>query len=726
VELLSYTTLYVLGLILVTLFLLMGFDDFIWDVLTLVKRTQQRNQRLDLHKLDDTPPKLLAVAIAAWREDNVLGDVIDNVIQSTHYPKSMYHIFLGIYPNDDATIAVAQALADKHHNVHVIINCLPGPTSKAQNLNYVIKQIKLFEQSHGWRFASLTIHDSEDVVHPYELKVTNYLLDTYAALQFPVFPLMQMPKFSNFFANITTCTYADEFAENHFTTMVNRRNAGAFVPSAGTGFVLSRGTLDAFGDEDVLPSDSLTEDYRLSLTLFEKGIKMHYVLEHLPRVGRNGKLIWDFIATRSMFPNTFKTAVKQKTRWILGITMQSFRFRDIFNMKGLNFTGRYSLYKDMKAKFGNMVSFVGYPVLLYFIASFFMPLDPIFPAFTLSWWMSLIVSLMMVERQIYRGIAMYKVYGMRSVFFACLFPPVIPLRVIWGNVINMVSTIKAYKQKLFGQGAQKKASSAKAPSASGSKKLAWDKTDHTFLDKKVLQRFHRRLGDTMMKKGYVSSKQMQEILLNTPQEIDEFITTQVTRAYKIQGGIFPHQLEAIFERAFKRQSLGNYLLEASLVTERQLLIALSHVKHIQYVEEDSIADYDIRPFAPCFDKELLRRLLVFPLMKTEQGFVIAFCDNSPNDAQTVLRETYSIAVSSVLATQHTVEAALAILYDPPNDFENSGLLSVASQMYSEGLIGYEQVVIVRNYKATNGLTEAEALKYMGLLQERGAPPPETA
>ena len=46
--------------------------------------------------------------------------------------------------------------------------------------------------------------DSEDVVHPYELRVTNYLLDTHDALQFPVFPLMRMPTFRNYFKTITT------------------------------------------------------------------------------------------------------------------------------------------------------------------------------------------------------------------------------------------------------------------------------------------------------------------------------------------------------------------------------------------------------------------------------------------------------------------------------------------------------------------------------------------
>jgi len=72
----------------------------------------------------------------------------------------------------------------------MVINCVPGPTTKAQNINYVITQIKEYEKLHGWRFASITIHDAEDVVHPYELMVTNYMIDNYDALQFPVFPLL--------------------------------------------------------------------------------------------------------------------------------------------------------------------------------------------------------------------------------------------------------------------------------------------------------------------------------------------------------------------------------------------------------------------------------------------------------------------------------------------------------------------------------------------------------
>ncbi|MGF6376562.1 adsorption protein B [Clostridiales Family XIII bacterium PM5-7] len=677
--------LYNIGLALVCLFLLTGFDDFIWDIVTLIRRKKYRDQRLDLHELDSVPPKLLAVAIASWQEENVLGQVIENVIASLHYPKSMYHIFLGVYPNDDATVAIALELEKKFPNVHCIVNELPGPTSKAQNVNYVIRQIKNFEKEHDWEFASLTIHDSEDVVHPYELKVTNYLLETHDAMQFPVFPILPMPKLRNFFKTITTGTYADEFAENHFSTLVSRYNSGAFVPSAGTGFALSRKTLESFGDEDVLPRDSLTEDYRLSLTLYEKDIRMYYVLERVPRITNKNKLKWDYIATRSMFPNSFKAATKQKARWILGITMQSFKFKDIFKIKGARLAGRYSMYRDLKAKVGNLLVFIGYPVLVYFIASLFIPLPAIYPKYTLSWYLCVLVTIMMIERQIFRGVSIYNVYGMRSVFYACLFPPILPLRLVWGNIVNMISAFRAYKQKLFGQNAYRRANKeAEKQAAKGNvtqppekKKLTWDKTEHSFLEKEILKRYHRTIGDVMLEKGYI-----------TPEEL----------------------ADALKEASEKEQTIGRYLVEKEMITEEQLLFALAKVKHIQFLESEDLLCYQPEQFAGYFDERLLRSLHSIPVMRTATGYVIAFCDESPNDAQTTLRSTYGITVSAVFASYSAIESGLDAMYTLPKDNAKD---SLAVNLTLDEVINYEQAIIVKNYAKDHN--EEEVLQLMGLI-----------
>lgn len=682
--------LYGIGLALVLLYLAMGIDDFIWDVVTTFLRLFRRKRTLNFRALESIPPKLLAVTVAAWHEEAVLGDVIENIIASTSYPRSMYHIFLGVYPNDPPTIQVAQALAERHENVHVILNSKPGPTSKAQNINHVIRQIRVFEQENGWEFASLTIHDSEDVVHPYELLVTNYLLDTHDAMQFPVFPLIRMPRFSNFFQNITTGTYADEFAENHYTTMVNRYMAKAFVPSAGTGFALSRKTLAYFGSDDVLPSDSLTEDYRLALTLFENNIRMYYVLERIPRVNNKGKIVWDYVTTRSMFPNTYKAAVRQKTRWILGITMQSIRFRDIFLTKGMPFSGRYSLYKDLKAKIGNLLVMVGYPVLIYFLVSLFLPLQPIYPKGSLSWWLSLAISAMMVERQVFRGFAIYHVYGTRSVFFACLLPPILPIRLIWGNIINMVATVKAYRQNYASRhGKEKKlprAAKQTQPQKTAKRApISWAKTDHAFLEKQVLQRYQRTIGDILLERGYLSPAVLQSALKNS---------------------------------AKSHLRLGEYLLKNGLISEDELAEALSRVKHTQYINVGNLEHYGLQRMAGRFDEMLLRSLHALPLMPCEGGFVFALCEESPEDAQATLESTYGITTKAAYFTRESILRGLDIMYNMHAN--NLYYTTPASRLYEAGKINCEQTILAHNYAQKTQKAEEAVLAEMGLLpKERG-------
>lgn len=665
------STLYIIGLVLALLYLVMGLDDFIWDIFCFTKRRQYKESRLDFKKLRTTPPKILAMTIGAWNESAVIGEVIENLILSIQYPKSMYHLFVGVYPNDQETIDIVAEIEKRVPNVHMVINYLPGPTTKAQNINYVITQIKEYEKQRGWKFASITVHDAEDVVHPYELMVTNYMIDHYDALQFPVFPLMQMPRFSNFFKTMTVGTYADEFAENHFNTMVGRCSTGAFVPSAGTGFALSRKTIDSFETDEILPNGSLTEDYRLSLTLYEKGLAMHYVLEMIPRVSRDNKIKFDYVTTRSMFPATFKTAVKQKTRWILGITMQSVELKDVFAKNDLTFVGRYSIYRDLKAKIGNLLVFVGYPVLIYFFASFFIPLTPIYPFFTLSWYLSLVVTIMMIERQISRAISIYNVYGLRSVFFACLLPPILPIRIIWGNIINLTATIKAYKQSLSGNKETKKTNHKK-------KVFVWSKTDHTFLPKEVLSRYHRTFGDVLIEKGIVDPETLKEALNNKP------ANTQ----------------------------LGKFLVDENIITNEQLLVVLAHIKGIQYVNMGNFSSYDLSPFASKFDKNLLEELMVLPIIFADNSYVIAYSENTPDNAQTILREKMGIKIISAFTSADMVKKGLNIMFgNETSEFK----ATTAFDLLNVGKINMEQYIIVCNNAINMDKSHDEILCNMGLL-----------
>ncbi|NLT12715.1 MAG: phage adsorption protein NrfB, partial [Clostridiales bacterium] len=576
--------LYIIGFIIALTYILFSFDDFIWDIVNLF--SFKRPEHLKIERIDFKPPRLLAIMVAAWHEESVLEPVIDNMVDAIHYPRSMYHIFLGVYPNDNATIAVARRLEEKYENVHMVVNVRPGPTCKADNVNNIIRCIREFEEERGWKFTSVTVHDSEDVIHPYELKVTNYLIDDYDSLQFPVFPLQRKPTLNNFFSNMTSGTYADEFAENHYRVMGTRDSMSAFVPSAGTGFAISSRILDSFRGKQMFPEDSLTEDYKLSLIFAELGYKTHYVLEKVQRLTDDGKLKWDYIATRSIFPGTYQTAVKQKTRWIYGITMQSAKFGDIFKPSKVTAAGRYTLYKDQKAKIGNLLILPGYMVFAYAIASIFIDLPVIYPMFSPSWWLCVALTAMMIFRQGMRAVAIANVYGLRSALLSCYLPPLMPIRLIWGNIINTSATFRAWKQLWFGI---KKYSGVK-------KKVAWAKTDHEFISKQVLFRYHRNTGDVLLEKKYVDFKMLKEAL-------------------------------AIAQNSGMR--LGDVLLENNVIMEHQLIDAVAASRHITYV--DSLEPYNNR-LLKNFDTSLLLSNHICPILRMKNGkYVYAVTNYTPDE-----------------------------------------------------------------------------------------------
>jgi adsorption protein B len=617
--------IYFFGLVVASLYILFGIDDLIWDIVFFFKsRFRKKDQdRIPMEELDNTPPKLLAVIVAAWKEDAVLYDVISNLIETAQYPKSMYHIFIGIYPNDNGTINVVKKLETEYPNVHGMFNANPGPTTKADNINQIFHNIKTFEAEMGWEFSAFIVHDSEDIVHPYEFKMENYLIEKYNALQFPVFPLQQKPKFRNIFSNMTVGTYADEFGENHFHVMVARNLTGAFVPSAGTGFALSRRLIDEIGFDHIFPEDSLTEDYKLALTLKMMGHHVHYVLESVERLNNEGKMVRDFVSTRSRFPSTFRAAIKQKSRWIHGITMQSFRFRNIFARNDMTFVQRYSLYRDWKAKFGNLMNFFGYIVFIYFIVSLIFSLPIMYPMWSFSWYLCVALTVMMLERQLLRAAAIKNVYGWRSMFIASFLPPLLPIRLVWGNIINLVATLRAWKMRFTGNANRKKKNT----------KQRWDKTDHEFLDKEVLKRYHRNIGDILLEKKFVTTNQLKDALKKSREE----------QIY-----------------------VGKVLKEKNQLSEDHLLNALANVQHTIVFPLNTL---ETRHKVGCFDFDLLAELNAFPILEMKNSFALAISDESP------------LAVREKL--EQACNKKIEIVYSKPSDIRDS-LRAVAGGQYTAG------------------------------------------
>jgi len=672
----TITPLYVIGLTVAVLFIIFNIDDLVWDLITLRNRRRHRDlAHLDLAALDTVPPKLLAVVIPVWDNGHLLKDAIDNMIKTIHYPTSMYHLFIGIHPNDQHAIEASTKVSAQYLNTHVVVNPLPGPTTKAENLNFIISRMRTYQEIQGIDFGGLIIHDTEDIVHPSELKVTNYLLELHDILQFPVFPLQEMPRPGNYFKNLTVGTYADEFAEKCYSTIINRHYTGAFVPSVGAGFALSRDMLESFDGKDMFSPDDASDGYQFSLALTQRRVYVYFVLEQVTRLRANGDLVKEFIATRTRYPAQVSVAIRQRARSIFGITMQSLRFRDVFTLKNLSFAQRYSLYRDRKAKGNNFLILLGYIALLYWLLEMFLPLPAIYPLGSISWFLCWAIALLMLEQQIHRAIALANIYGARSTFIACFLPPVFSIRAIWGSIINALATAQAWRYNFILSFDQIN----KARSKAYRRSIEWSRTQQEFVTERVLQRFHRNLGDVLLEKGSVTAEQLTQALRKTQDT---------------------------------EQTIGNHLLENGIITEEQLLAALSHIKHVQYLEVSDPQAFVLPELAKHFDRALLEELVVVPLLKTDTGFVFAFSDSSPYNAQTILREKYHITINAVLATQEKIELALHCLYNSENTAPPAR--SYILKQYEAGKINYEQAIIAYNYLQATGWTEEEVLVRMGL------------
>lgn len=66
------------------------------------------------------------------------------------------------------------------------------------------------------------------------------------------------------------------------------------------------------------------------------------------------------ICVREYFPDTFSTAVRQKSRWIIGIVFQGFKTHKWTSSLTLN----YFLWRDRKGAISNFVSFLAMLVML--------------------------------------------------------------------------------------------------------------------------------------------------------------------------------------------------------------------------------------------------------------------------------------------------------------------------------------------------------------------------
>src|SRR5438552_9414462 len=173
-----------------------------------------------------------AIMVPAWKEHDVIFSMVATNSKLLAY--NNYHYFIGVYQNDRLTIDEVRRVQTIHANVHMVIVPRGGPTSKADCLNEVLAYILSYETEFGFSFAGIALHDSEDFIHPHELKVFNSLVGEFDFVQLPVF------SFSQPLRDVVGGIYMDEFAEVHTKDLAVRKHLSGLIPCAGVSACFSR------------------------------------------------------------------------------------------------------------------------------------------------------------------------------------------------------------------------------------------------------------------------------------------------------------------------------------------------------------------------------------------------------------------------------------------------------------------------------------------------------
>ncbi|MXO49006.1 glycosyl transferase family protein [Erythrobacter vulgaris] len=520
--------------------------------------------------LVDKPEQPIAIMLPAWKEFDVIASMVESAVNTLAYRN--YTIFIGTYANDSETIAEAEKVARRYKQVRHVRVPHDGPTCKADCLNHIVSDILHLEEEVGEPFAGLVLHDSEDVLHPLELHLFNYLLPAKDMIQLPVVSLEQR------YRDLVAGTYMDEFAEWHAKDLVVRQRLAKTVPSAGVGTCFSRRAIKALmEDGDPFNTATLTEDYDIGNRLSERDMSAIIALYPVEFRTRRGALFGvgpERMVTFSMplcvrehFPNTFKTSYRQKARWILGIALQGWAQLG-WSKSGIS---NYFLFRDRKALVTPTLAIVAYVLVLTYLGLNVWSKasgGDFIPLFSGQWF---VLSLLWFNlfalgaRILQRLFFVERIYGWGHAFMS------IP-RVFVLSLINFAASIRAIRVFIG--------------SKFSGKSIAWDKTMHRFPTDEWLGTEKRRLGEILLSWEVV-----------TPPAIEKALIDQ-----KMNGGM-----------------LGDLLVCHGAIDEQTLLEAVATQANLPTA---TISLEMVRENLDLLDEEVMSRLHVLPFGKGKKGDVM--------------------------------------------------------------------------------------------------------
>ena len=487
--------------------LLSGLDDLLIDFVFFFCRKREFPWPSEA-ELTYAAQRRIAILVPLWQEHAVIGPMLRHNLSVVRYGN--YDVFVGVYPNDPLSVAAVKQMARDDARVHVTICPHDGPTSKGDCLNWAYQGMIAYEARRGIDFEILITHDAEDLIHPESLRLTNWFSREHAMVQIPVLPLPTK------LGDWTHGLYCDEFAEFQFKDIPVRQKLGGFLPSNGVGTGFERSALESLRRHhsgNLFDADSLTEDYESGFRMHAAGYRQIFVPLHC---GSR-----EPVATREYFPKEWREAIGQRSRGVTGIALQGWQNH------GWRVPPRqaYWFWRDRKGLAGNLISPLANLLFFYTLLSYVLSAQNIFwrPGSLVPGWLPplcLISAGISMTQMSVRMHLSARLYGWR-------FAAGVPLRTLWGNLINCAATAKALRQFL---GAHVKRHD-----------LVWCKTEHVYPGDPFRIHKRPRLGEVLIRLRCISADDLEEALRHRP----------------------------------LGQRIGEYLVEAQKITEANLSLALS-------------------------------------------------------------------------------------------------------------------------------------------------------
>jgi len=441
-------------------FLIGAIDDLLFDGLWIFHRLRRellvysRYQRVTVESLHPVASeRRMAIFVPAWKEAPVIGAMLRRCLQQ--WSTKGYRIYVGCYPNDAETIAAVAAASTGSDRIRLVICQRDGPTTKADCLNHLWDALCRDEIEEQANFAAIILHDAEDIVHPEALTLFAHLIGKAALVQLPVIP--RRAKRSRWVAG----HYGDEFAELHGKQMVLREALGASIPSAGVGCAFARDALQKLAARTQgKPFDarSMTEDYELGLHL--TGGESRGIFARL----RDRRGQW--VATQEFFPEKLEDAIRQKSRWMAGISLSGW---DRLGWQN-SWRENWMRLRDRKASFAAIALAIAYIAIiltgLLLLAAWVggYHLQPVSPFLKI---LLLLNGGFLLWRLMVKACFVFSLYGLREAILS------IP-RTVVANLINIMAVWRAlthYVGELGGQPARWEKTSHFYPEARNVKQL---------------------------------------------------------------------------------------------------------------------------------------------------------------------------------------------------------------------------------------------------------------